>query len=318
MNAFRVIKSLFFIVSGIILIWITIQKIDYSDFNQAIQACYTWKVVPILMASIGVVLVRAKRWQLLYKNQDVSVSLPTLFHVLNTGYLVNFAVPRLGELSRAFLLKNKQQIPFNRSIASIVFERLSDLIVLALILSIAIILEYFLQFGVINHLVSGVQLNRFKVLILLGFTAFLSGFIIYYWRNIKDKAGIWTQELINYFSRLITMKDKPIFLALTIGIWVGFYLMTMLWIFIFPDTTQLSFYACFEVMLVGVLARTLPIQAGSAGAYHFAVSNAFVYFGLNQSKAFTLALMIHGFQSILTILLGILSYIWFIYQQRNA
>ncbi len=318
MNAFRVIKSLFFIVSGIILIWITVQKIDYSDFNLAIQACYSWKVFPILITSIGVVLVRAKRWQLLFKNQDVSVSITTLFHVLNIGYLVNFAVPRLGELSRTFLLKNNQQIPFKKSIATIIFERLSDLIVLVFILLIAIILEYFLQYGVITHLVSGVQLNRFKVLILLGFLLVLAGFIIYFWTIIKEKSGIWAQELIHYFSRLITMKDKQAFLVLTLGIWVGFYLMTMLWIFIFPDTTQLSLYACFEVMLVGVLARTLPIQAGSAGAYHFAVSNAFIYFGLTQSKAFTMALMIHGFQSILTILLGILSYIWYIYQQRNA
>jgi hypothetical protein len=128
----------------------------------------------------------------------------------------------------------------------------------------------------------------------------------------------WLQELISFIGLLMRLEFKSSFLIYTLFIWIGFYLMTTLWVYIFPDSSQLSFYACFEVMLVGVLARTIPIQAGSAGAYHLVVTNAFVYFGLNDTSAFTLALLIHGFQSFLTIILGIVSYIWLVFQQKNA
>lgn len=318
MNLFRFIKSVFFISTGIFLIWMTIQKIAFDDLKTALHQSLNWRLIPILLTSVMVVILRAKRWQLLLKTQEEAVSPFPLFHALNIGYLVNFAIPRLGEISRAFLLKNNQLIPFNKSIASIIFERLSDLIVLGFILISALVLEYFFNEGVVSHLIYSIQLNPFMLLIFSCFVAIIIGLMIQYWQKIKARIGIWAQEFIQYFSMLIRLKNRKKFILLTTGIWVGFYLMTMLWIFVFPVSTQLSFFACFEVMLVGVLARTLPIQAGSAGAYHFAVTSAFVYFGLPQNQALNMALMIHGFQSVLTIILGVFSYIWILYQQKNA
>ena len=315
---FKIVKTLFFVVTGVLLIYLTIQKVNLNELKQSFIQCNFKRVFQILLVSIGVVVVRAKRWQLLYKSQDIDVKTKQLFHVLNIGYMINFAIPRLGEISRAAILKERFQIQMNRSIASIVFERLSDLIALALILFVAIVSEYLLDEGVLTQLLHQVPFKPMFVWIAL-FVGIVLVSIIYYFRNIIfRRLNIWLQELIIYLGLLVKLESKTSFLIYTLFIWIGFYLMTMLWIYTFPDSSQLSWYACFEVMLVGVLARTIPIQAGSAGAYHLVVTSAFVYFGLNDTRAFTLAVLIHGFQSFLTILLGIVSYIWLIFQQKNA
>jgi len=118
-------------------------------------------------------------------------------------------------------------------------------------------------------------------------------------------------------KEMLKMEQKLQFLLFTAGIWLGFYLMTYLWIYLFPDASNLGWYACFQVMVLGVMARTLPIHAGSAGAYHFVVSQAFILFGLNDGLAKSLALIIHGFQSVLTLILGTGSYIWLLIQERK-
>jgi uncharacterized membrane protein YbhN (UPF0104 family) len=64
------------------------------------------------------------------------------------------------------------------------------------------------------------------------------------------------------------------------------------------------------VMVLGVVARTLPIQAGSAGAYHYVVSKALIFLGISINVSNALAIIIHGFQTILTILFGLIAYIW--------
>jgi uncharacterized membrane protein YbhN (UPF0104 family) len=86
--------------------------------------------------------------------------------------------------------------------------------------------------------------------------------------------------------------------------------MTYLWFFLFEESSGLSMYQAFLVMVLGVIARTLPIQAGSAGAYHFIVGKALMILGIGNVVASALALLIHGFQTVFTLLFGIIAYVW--------
>src|SRR3989442_1740260 len=61
-----------------------------------------------------------------------------LFVSLCTGYLVSFAVPRLGEISRCLMLKKSDGVPFNKSLISIVIERTVDLLTLLILLVFAV------------------------------------------------------------------------------------------------------------------------------------------------------------------------------------
>jgi hypothetical protein len=306
-----IIQGVFFAALGVLLIYLTLSKVPFEDVLVVIKTGNFLVLIPVFLVSILVILIRVWRWKLLFNENKTAINNISLFNSLNIGYLVNFAVPRLGEITRAFILKKSDSLPVNRSISTIVFERLVDIFALLFLLISAFVLEFIFGGGLLSHFTKGINFRTKLLLISSGIVILvLSVYLLYRFRN---KFGHWFSELMENFLQLFKMQNKFQFFLSTALIWLGFYLMTYLWIFMFPSSSQLNIYQCFQVMILGVIARTLPIQGGSAGAYHYVVSSAFLLLGTDQTTSSALAIVIHGFQTILTLLIGIISYIWFLY-----
>src|SRR5690625_7855462 len=78
---------------------------------------------------------RAERWKLFLPDPERKVLRSTLFAGVMLGYLVNYLVPRLGELSRPVYVARKNGLSPGKLIGTIVAERLFDLFVLLLLLA---------------------------------------------------------------------------------------------------------------------------------------------------------------------------------------
>ena len=308
-----IFQAIFFGLIGILLVYLTFSKVSFVEVIDVIKTGNFLILVPILIVSFLVLVVRVWRWKLLFKQSKIETNSISLFHALSIGYMVNFAVPRLGEISRTLILKKTDVIPINQSLSTIVFERLADILALFLLIITAFVLEFFLGNGLLNHFTKGLQLDLKSKLLYLALLFLLISFVVYLVYKFRKKFGNWFNELMESFLNLFSMPHKTQFFVSTSLIWLGFYLMTYLWIFMFPSSANLGMYPCFQVMVLGVIARTLPIQAGSAGAYHYVVSTAFILLGTDESTSSALAIVIHGFQSVLTLLFGIISYFWFLY-----
>jgi uncharacterized membrane protein YbhN (UPF0104 family) len=63
-------------------------------------------------------------------------------------------------------------------------------------------------------------------------------------------------------------------------------------------------------MMVGTIARSLPLPGGAVGAYHLAVAYALTAMNIDKETALGLAFIIHGFQTIYTIFAGIIAIVW--------
>lgn len=73
-------------------------------------------------------VVRAWRWQLIARPLD-RVPLDRMFHLTNLGYMANNLLPmRLGEVLRAGALGLRSQVPVAGALATIVLERMMDMI----------------------------------------------------------------------------------------------------------------------------------------------------------------------------------------------
>jgi uncharacterized membrane protein YbhN (UPF0104 family) len=177
--------------------------------------------------------------------------------------------------------------------------------------------EFQISGVILTHFTSGMDLINLNKLIVLAIL--IVGILVgYKWlKPKKDEVSKWIAKLIKTTIGLIKMKKKGLFLIYTFSIWLGFFLMTYLWFFIFPASQKLTYYQAFLVMTLGVIARTLPIQAGAAGAYHFVVSQALFLMGVSLATGNALAIVIHGFQTILTIIFGSGAYLWLIFTNRN-
>jgi uncharacterized membrane protein YbhN (UPF0104 family) len=193
---------------------------------------------------------------------------------------------------------------------------MADVICLLFILVAAFALELFNQGNLLNEFTQGVTIFSVNKLLLL--LAGIGVMVVFYlWiQKRKDQISIWIKEFIAVFIKLVQMKNRTWFLIHTLIIWLGFFLMTYLWFFLFEESGTLSVYQAYLVMVLGVIARTLPIQAGSAGAYHFIVSKALVLLGVGNLVANALAIVIHGFQTVFTLLFGAIAYLWLITQKR--
>ena len=65
------------------------------------------------------------------------------FMAVMIGYLMNLALPRMGEISRCGVLTRYEKISFSKLLGTVVAERLVDMVSLLLLLLIVI----FSQFG---------------------------------------------------------------------------------------------------------------------------------------------------------------------------
>lgn len=309
-------QSVLFALLGIGLLYFSFNKIDFLALLEVLKKGDYTAVIPVFFVSLIVYVSRVKRWQILYKAAGYHAPPNFLFASLASGYLVNFAVPRLGELSRAIILKRWLNYPVPMSLSTIVFERISDVLCLLIILVTAFILEIINQGNLLQEFTQGVQILSLNKIFLLLVLAVIGILIYFFIKSRKNLLSAWFSQFTEAFIKLIKMENRTWFLIHTGIIWLGFFFMTYLWFFLFKESRSLTIYQAYLVMVLGVIARTLPIQAGSAGAYHFIVSKALVLLGIGNLVANALAIVIHGFQTVFTLLFGAIAYLWLIAQKR--
>ena len=90
----------------------------------------------------------------------------------------------------------------------------------------------------------------------------------------------------------------------TIGIWVCYFLEFYLAFYAFDFSSHLGVSAGLVMFVVGTLAVIVPTPNG-AGPWHFAVMTMMVLYGVGKEDAGIFALLVHGIQTFLLILLGI-------------
>ena len=89
-------------------------------------------ILPSVVIIILSYVFRAYRWQALLQS-SLKVNVSGLFSPMMVGFMGNFLPARAAEILRPYLLSKKYPITFSTAFASIVMERLFDMIMLLLI-----------------------------------------------------------------------------------------------------------------------------------------------------------------------------------------
>lgn len=97
-------------------------------------------LVPIALMSAYSVVVRCQRWQLLLRPVGTIPFMP-LFSATSIGFLCNMVLPlRVGEVIRPVLLANRTHVPVSSVFASVLLERLLDMLTILLMLGLVMCL----------------------------------------------------------------------------------------------------------------------------------------------------------------------------------
>jgi hypothetical protein len=234
------------------------------------------------------------------------------FSSIALGYLVSFFFPRGGEAVKCLVLNKTDNLSINKSVSSIFFERLVDIICLLILIAILFVLEFINNSTLITQFInpkSFLQSNNIWIIIAV---IIISLLIVYYMYKKYITKLSWLFSFVNNLKQMIGLLANIKFTIHSVFIWLSYYLLTYLWFFVFEQTSNLTIFEAFQVMMVGAVARSLPLPAGALGAYHAAVVFALTYMKVDYDIALSLAFIIHGFQTVFTFLFGIVAIFWLV------
>lgn len=301
---------------GIALVYLAFRNIPFESLQQTLRNGNYKMLLPVYFISILGYWFRSKRWQLLTNAMEGNMTVSVLFGSLSIGYAVNIVTPRLGEITRCALLSRYGFMPIERSVLSVVVERIVDVLTLLFFLLVSAFfvsssVDDFIQTYIINAFIEQLkqmQLSPWFPLILI-IAVLVFGLLLYWFYKKLPLLAKRIQSLSGAAYQLARMKQKTLFATYTVLIWVCYYLMTYLWFSVFAETANLGLSHAFVLMVIGSLGRSVPIQGGGMGAYHFLVSQLLLVFGVSITTGTALAFVIHGAQLLLTFVLGMVSWL---------
>lgn len=330
----RILQYVLLLSAGIYLGFLFFRDFDFSQLQRSLLEANTNWFYVVLLVSLAVYVLRVLRWQLLIEAAGHKASFLDALAGLSIGYFVNFAVPRLGEVTRCLSVKKNSSISFLSLLGTVIIERVVDILSLLIFLGITLLLQF-------DHILDFVRINvwqplyrlfsqkisvHFLLLMLVGGMGML--LLLFLWKNWRKKnehrLPSWLSKFLQSFREgLISigrLKKRSLFFLYTLLIWAGYFFMTYFWFFVFPESSGLGWGACLSIVAIGTIGRSIPIQGGGMGAYHFLVTNVVVVYGLSEQFGKTLATMIHAGQTFFTFLMGIVGLLIFFvrfWQQRG-
>lgn len=321
----RVLFPILFFLLGLILLLLVFQKQNWQDLQSQFEKLnYSW-VIPIFVVSTFNFLFRSERWRLLLQTSAEKVSIGTTFWALNLGYFVNLALPRVGEISRCAVLRYRSKISFSVAFGTVVTERAADVGCLFLLSFVVASLDYdrfgvFFQENIFYPILSKIETAPLLLLLLVVGFGLLGIILWYYFKRFQffSKVIHFFKELGQGILSIFKLQRWDLFLLYTLLIWIGYFLMTYLWFFTLPQTANLSPWLALAIMTVSSYGKSVPVQGGGMGAYHFLFVNIALMYGIVETESLVLAILIHGFQVGMNILLGVLAYLFLILLPRGS
>lgn len=274
--------------------------------NDLKQAKLSWVVLSVLLYILSNII-RAARWQMLFKPMGYNVSFANSFFATMIGYMVNLGLPRAGEVAKIAALARNENIEIEKVAGTIVVDRSMDFICLFIMILMGVFFEYDSIIGlVMNEGSFPFWALPFLLIPLAGILWFMK-----IRKTSKMPLIVKINGLIKGFSAGLTsvfkMKNKILFLGYSVGIWLCYYLMTYVVFFSFPPTAHLSPVAGLVVFVFGALGMVIP-SPGGAGTYHYLISKGLELYGVTDG--FVLANIIFiPIQVVGNIILGLISYV---------
>ncbi len=285
------------------------------------QANYSWIILSLLFAILAHIS-RSRRWILLIEPLNYKPKLWNTINAVLFGYLVNFALPRAGEVTRCISLGKKENIPVDALIGTVIVERAIDLMSMFIILFILLIARFekfgaffsdyiFQPMGDKINIILGQAIMFWIIVIALLLLIFIALYIfrkrIYALKPAQKVIGV-LQGVTGGIKTVLRMDRKWEFLFHTFFIWLNYAIMTWVIVFSLPHITgDLKFVDGIFLLVIGSMGMAVPVQSG-IGAFHWIVSRGLHYvYGLELTEGLVFATLQHESQTLLILVLGSLS-----------
>ena len=249
-------SALGFVLSAALL-WYTLRDVDFRLVGEALRHANLWLLAASAIAATGIFPLRAIRWRPILHSVVPNLPFGPLWRSTAIGMMVNNVIPaRAGELARAFALsRERPDVPFSASFASLAVDRLFDGVVLLALMVLATLDPVF---------PSGTLISGFTVLRWIGGSATIIGIgvlgivaIAYF----PDRIERLFEVIVGKVAPATEAKGIAFIRSFTAGLGVlrhpGRALVVLWWTVVHWVLNGIAFWIAFKA--VGI---DLPISAG--------------------------------------------------------
>lgn len=302
------------ILLGVFLIYYSLSKLSFDELLQyAKNADYKYIFLGLIFGLLSH-LSRAYRWVFMLEPLGYKIKLGNSIMAVFSTYLINYTIPRAGEVARATILKNYENVPFEKGFGTIVAERIADMVVMLMIIAVTLSLQFDFIFNFLTQ-----KFNLTKIIIagiVLIVLALMFVFLIKRSTNvIALKIKGFVNGLIEGALSIFKMKKKWAFIFHTLFIWTMYLLMFYVTTLAFKDLNTIPFAA----ILVAFILATFSIAAtnGGIGSYPEAIVIAFTLFSLPEDPSRAFGWIMWTSQALLVFVFGGLSLLYLPFFNQN-
>jgi uncharacterized protein (TIRG00374 family) len=264
---------------------------------------YLWMIGAIVLYTFDVLL-RAKRWGDILKDNNIEITLMDSFLAYNLGNSLNIIVPaKIGDIARSYYLKRKQDLNYSETLPATFLDRFFDVVGVYIVILVCSI-----------YVVARVKLPVwFYDLLVIGIACLVIAFIaVWYLLKRKEKIQAIKQDKIRKFVESLievlegSIKNRAKFARMTmlsVFIWtveglVAFAVFLSLNIWINPIV------AIFTSM-TATLTKIVPITPGGIGIFEGTMVIILSLFGMGTGEAGMASTLNHLVMNLYTLVIGV-------------
>ncbi len=279
------------------------KDIDFLELKESLLSAnyfYVLLPIPVILFSHWV---RAYRWKTML-NPIVRVnSVWNLFSSVMIGYAVNTVIPRGGEFIRPFVTSKKEKISYSSTFATIILERVIDVVTLIIIFGITFSL---LSNKITKILPDNINPNQLIIITLLIVVIALLNlyppFVDFMLKiTVKPFSQRVYEKLLGVVERfkkgLAIIKEpsmyfKLIFESFSIWFLYSLPLYILFFAFDFQDDLHLNLIDATMLVIVAGISVTISPTPNGAGVYQIFVPQAMVkLYGMNPEIALAYSIL---------------------------
>ncbi len=304
------------IVVAVFLCWLSLRGVQLRDIYATLQLASLKWLAPLAAVTLLSHVIRAWRWQLLLDTLHAQprVSFTTAFGGTMIGLMVNYALPRVGEIARAAHVSTRSDLRIGATIGTVIAERALDVTIL--IIGLGASLLYLLErtdavrdafvvpiatrladVTLLPVIVVAVSIAAIVMLCVAAVRriAILRSLLRKAWLSLRDGLASAART-----HRKPALAISSVLMFLLYGV-MAFIPLVM---FNIAGPFELSYVDGLTIMFIGVLGVAVP-SPGGIGSFHYITRVTLVsLFGVPASLAVTYAVFLHGAQLVLYTVVG--------------
>ncbi|GAB5465733.1 MAG: hypothetical protein Kapaf2KO_11690 [Candidatus Kapaibacteriales bacterium] len=277
---------------------------------------YVLLVIPITIFSH---FMRTVRWKTMLEPIMPGRGLYNMFSAVMVGYFANnvIPVPRAGEFLRPFALSRREKVSFSSLFATILLERVLDVIFLLTMfaVSFALLKDQILSAFPTDRISPAAILTVTALVILVALLAFYPPlFEFFLAKIIKPIAGKRYSKIESIYAKFkkgfSVIRNPSMYFKLfteSLAIWIIYAIPLYLLFFAFPalDSYDLGLTDSILILVVAGVSVTIAPTPGAVGVYHVLVQTSLTQiYGIDINLALAYATVAHGMSKLTEIALG--------------